>query len=180
MFLLYVFLLILVVAVVLPFCRWGIHRMCLKRRMKALCRKKGCMLHTSGPLWFLGTRYGKNADFALATETDVYAVKLFGVPRRHTALILHDEEKYSLRWMMGLLLQVRFHGDSRPEPFPAYDFQAVAPQLNVPRQNLLLINPCPMKMLYRNREGQEKGFVLGDSFQQMRILTIKEMEDMLS
>lgn len=175
----YVLLIALLLIVVLPCCRWMVSRLVMFRRLCALCKEKGYALRKARKAWFLGSRYGKQADFAIETADTVFAVKLFGVPQRLGTLLLHPEGKYSLRRVFSMLLQVRIPLDTAPVPFPAYDFKAVYADGEKVFRPVLLIHPSPLNIRQRDREGKEKDLCCGETYQGMEIMNLNDLQAVL-
>lgn len=176
MFFIYLLAIIAVLYAGVPLLRWLIKRIKCAGQIKKLCREKKYTLRKEKKLWFFGTRYGKKTDFVLETETQVYAVKLFGVPRRLSGLILHPERKYSIRRMMGLLLRVRFNTNTTPADFPEYAFQEEFLEEKKLR-SVLLVCPKPLEVRLQDREGKEQAFQWGDAFGGMEIMTMQEFTE---
>ena len=178
MFVVYVLLFAAAVAVLPPLFRWFMGRMGLMGLEKQ-CRKKGYGFTKRNRLWFLGSKYGKEADFAIETEECVYAVKLFGVPRKLSHMLLLKDGRYVLRREFGLLLKVRFHFDTEPAPFPAYDFNRFAADQEKKVRPVLLVHPAPLDIRLQNPESDCRGFCCGNTFAGMEIVTLKVFQDML-
>ncbi len=161
----------------LPALRWGFCRISCALQMKKICREKKMTLHPAHFAWFLGTRYGKKYDLFLKTPRCVYAVKLFGVARRRTQLLLLPEGCYSLRRYFGLSMQVRFSFDSKPEPFPSYILGSFSAADEKPVRRVLLLCPAPMDILDKNREGESGLFCCGDTYAGMEVMTMADFAD---
>lgn len=170
----YVLLVAALLIVVLPCCRWFFSRLMMRNRISSLCREKGYTLHTKKG-WLFGSRYGKQADFAVETENDVFAVKMFGVPQRLATLLLHTGGKYSLRRVFSMLLQVRIPLDTNPVPFPAYDFKVFSDGEEKPLHAVLLIHPAPLNIRTQDGEGKEKNLCCGDVFHGMKIMNLDDL-----
>lgn len=182
MFLVYILLLICLFAVVVPFVRWLVSRLCCQRRIQRLCRQKGYTLRPRSRFWFWGSRRSTACDCAIETNNAVYAVKLFGVPQRHATLVLCDQSKYRIRRLLPLQLRVRFVFDTTPEPFPAYNFFACCEDIP-PHKELrpvLLVHPKPLSIQQQNQELQCQDFCYNDRFCGMEIVSLHDLLRMLA
>lgn len=179
MFIAYILLAVVVLMLLAPGARWLKCRMQCKRQLMAFCREHVYTLHTRRKAWHLGTRHGNQADFAIETDGDVYAVKLFGVAHKRAMLILFMDGKYSIRRFIGLSLQVRFTFDTKPAAMPAYDFDWPEISAEKKRHHVLLLQPEPMNILSQNREGKEAHFHGEEQWQEMDILTMREMQGLI-
>lgn len=167
-----------VLIVLLPCCRWLLSRLVMSCRTSSLCRKKGHKLHKRKG-WLFGSRYGKQADFAVETEERMYAVKLFGVPQRLATLILYPDGKYGLRRVFSMLLQVKIPLDATPVSFPAYDFSAFSNDKEKPLHAVLLIHPAPLSVRLKDGDGKERNSYCGDAYQGMEIMGLNDLTALL-
>lgn len=180
MFFLYLALVIAVFVIVIPGCRWLISRLMLWQRIRSLCKKKQYTLHTGKGLWFFGSRYGKKVHFVVETQDALYAVKLFGVPQRLATLMLYPDGKYGLRRIFSMLLQVKIPLDTAPVAFPECDFSALTTDAAKPLHSVLMVHPAPLNISLKNREGENRPFVYGDTFHGMEIITLKDLITILT
>ena len=171
----YILMLAVLLIVVLPCCRWLLSRLMMSGKISSLCKEKGYKLHKKKG-WLLGSRFGKRAEFSVETETDVFSVKLFGVPQRLATLLLHPEGKYSLRRVFSMLLQVKIPLDSNPVPFPAYSFETGSVDEEKKLHAVLLIHPAPLNIRLKNREGKEQNLCCGDTYQGMEIMSLNDLK----
>ena len=81
---------IVAVITLFPYIRCFFKRLKCEGKIRKLCRTKGYKIFSTHPLWFLGNKCGKRCDFYIETENEVFAVKLFGMPRRLSILILKE------------------------------------------------------------------------------------------
>ena len=65
-----------------PYIRCFFKRLSLLSKIKNVCRKKGYRIQGTHFFWFLRGRNGKGCDCTIETTEAVFAIKLFGVPRR--------------------------------------------------------------------------------------------------
>lgn len=171
----YVLMIAVLLIAVLPCCRWLLSRLVMSRKISSLCREKGHIFHKKKG-WMFGSRYGKQADFAVETDNCVFAVKLFGVPQRLATLILHAGGKYSLRRVFSMLLQVKIPLDTNPVPFPAYDFKVVSDKEEKLLHAVLLIHPAPLSIRLKDREGKERNLCCGEVYQGMTIMSLNDLK----
>lgn len=174
----YILLIAALLIVVLPGIRWLLSRLVLSRKISSLCKERRYTLQNRNG-WLFGSRYGKQADFAIETEREVYAVKLFGVPQRLATLLLHPAGKYSLRRVFSILLQVKIPLDTKPVSFPAYDFSVFSKDEEKQLHTVLLLHPAPLNIRLKDREGKEKDFCCCDAYGGMEIMNLSDLETAL-
>ena len=73
----------LTVLISLPYAVMLAKRVLFARRLAHLCRKRGYVLGTTSPLWFLSGLGSRRPAFYVETPFAVYSVKLFGTPFKH-------------------------------------------------------------------------------------------------
>lgn len=178
MFLLYMLGFILMILALPPLLRWVLARRRLSRLEKQ-CLQKGYRFLKGNKRWFLGTGYGDRADFAIETETCVYAVKLFGFPRKHTVMVLLHRQQYFLRHIFGILLELRLHIDHNPRTLQPYDFDCFCGTEEKAVRPMLLLHPAPLKVVQQDLDRKERGFYYGDSFCGIEIVTVEEIQNLL-
>ena len=87
----------------------------------------------------------------------MFAVKLFGIPRRRRVLVFTEKKEYFTRIIAGMLLLIRESFDGMARPFPEYEFilpdKVIAEEKKL--RKILLINPVPMELLYQKERGKE-------------------------
>ena len=132
-------------------------RLSLFFKIKNVCRGKGYCLQGTHVFWFLGSRNGKRCDRTIETKDAVFAIKLFGVPRRRRVLVFTEKKEYFTRILVGVLLVFKesFHG--KVKQFPEFDFTPADMVLAEGKKlrKILLVNPVPMEMLVRKERGKE-------------------------
>ena len=140
-----------------PYIRCFFKRLSLRSKIKSVCRKKGYRLQGTHTLWFLGGRNGKKCDCTIETEEEVFAIKLFGMPRRKRILVFTEQKEYFARIVVGVLLLLKEAFDGNAKPFPEYDFTCVNKEVSGGKKlrKILLVNPVPMEMLFRAERGKE-------------------------
>lgn len=110
-----------------PVIRLFCKRVSLVLRLKKVCREKGFALTPLHRLWFLWLRGGNTFDFAVETRDDAYAVKLFGVWRKHDELRFGPGDSYLVRHQFAFLSRmgegiVMTLWESREKPLPVYRY----------------------------------------------------------
>jgi len=146
-----------VVCFCFPYIRCLFKRMNLLSVLKGVCREKGYRLQGTHSFWFLGGKSGKNCDCIIETPQEVFAIKLFGMPRRRRVLVFTEKKEFFTRILVGVLLLIRESFDSKAKPFPEYNFtpeNKVIPSGKKLRK-ILLVNPVPMEMLLQAERGKE-------------------------
>ncbi len=140
-----------------PYIRCFFKRLYLHSKIKGICREKGYRLQGTHAFWFLGGKNGTCCDCTIEAADEVFAIKLFGMPRRKRILVFTEKKEYFTRILAGMLLLVREAFDSKARTFPEYDFAMngnEAPS-NKKLRKILLINPVPMEMLMQADRGKE-------------------------
>ena len=146
-----------IVCFCVPYIHYFFKRLSLFFKIKGICREKGYRLQGTHAFWFLGDKSGKCCDCTIETAEEVFAIKLFGMPRRRRVLVFTEKKEYFTRILAGMLLLIREAFDSKARPFPEYDFAMngnEAPS-NKKLRKILLINPVPMEMLIQADRGKE-------------------------
>ena len=117
---------IVAVIALFPYIRCFFKRLKCAYKIKRLCRSKNYKIHVTHPLWFLGSKHAKKCDLYIETANEVFAVKLFGMPRRLSILILKENGEYFIRSFIALISYgggIRFPINGKPKPMPAYNFR---------------------------------------------------------
>ena len=132
-------------------------------------------MHATHPLWFLGGKHAKKCDLYIETANEVFAIKLFGMPRRLSLLILKENGEYFIRSYIVLLS--KFAGthfpvfDRKPKPMPIYDFRYRYKnewEIKTPRR-ILLVDPVSMEVRRQPQHGSEEIVGAGDIVNGMEI-----------
>lgn len=156
---------------------WAYVRCFFKRlvvlvKVKALCRKHDFCFTAHHPLWFLGCRYLKGADFSLETDNTVFSVKLFGCLWPLKSLILREHGEYIFRAHSNFLKAILDIYDGYQHPLPRYHFPEAGEK---PQRKLLLICPMPLEILMQPSNGQEGISGTGDMICGMEIANIDHL-----
>lgn len=144
--------------VVFPYIRCLVKRMICLRKIRQVCRKKQYTLYRTHPLWILGRKGGGICDCYIETPNEIFAVKLFGMPRRLTVLILKESGEYVIRSFLAILPFVRFTFHTKPRRMPDYDFRARyrdAWEIKTPH-HILLVHPTSMEICRQPLRGAER------------------------
>ena len=166
---------IVALIVFFPYIRCFFKRLACAGKIKKLCRKKGYEMHAAPPLWFLGGKHGAKCDLYVETANEVFAVKLFGMPRRFSILVLKENGEYFIRNFIALISSmgqgIRFPIDSKPKPMPVYDFRYKYRdewEIKTPRR-VLLVNPVSMEFKRQPHHGSEVTVGAGEIVNGMEI-----------
>jgi hypothetical protein len=156
---------------------WAYVRCFFKRlvvlvKVKALCRKHDFCFTAHHPLWFLGCRYLKGADFSLETDNTVFSVKLFGCLWPLKSLILREHGEYIFRAHSNFLKAILDIYDGYQHPLPRYHFPEAGEK---PQRKLLLICPMPLEILMQPSNSQEGISGTGDMICGMEIANIDHL-----
>lgn len=140
-----------------PYIRCFFKRLSLLSKIKNVCREKGYRIQGTHSFWFLGSRNGKGCDCTIETAEEVFAIKLFGVPRRKCILVFTEKKEYFTRILIGMLLLIRETFDGKAKQLPEYDFVQAgnAASSDKKLRKILLVNPVPMEMLMQAERGKE-------------------------
>lgn len=143
-----------------PYIRCFFKRLICMGKIQKVCRKKGYRLHAAHSFWFLGSKRFKKCDLYIETVNEVFAIKLFGVPRRRSVLILKENSEYFIRSYIILISYgrgVRFTINGKPRPMPVFDFRYEYKdewEIKTPR-HILLVHPVSMEFRRQPRHGSE-------------------------
>ena len=158
---------IVTLVVLFPYIRCLIIRLSGIGKIKKVCKIKGYKLHPTRKLWCLGSKRSLKCDIYIETENDVFSIKLFGMPRKRSVLILKEKKEYIIRNYIVVFSYspgVREPFDSKPKQMPAYDFRYKfkneweAKALH----NVLLVTPAPMEFIRRPKNGGDVPIGSGD------------------
>lgn len=172
-----VYLIYFLLAVIGLIILWAYVRCFFKRlvvlvKVKALCRKHDFCFTAHHPLWFLGCRYLKGADFSLETDNTVFSVKLFGCLWPLKSLILREHGEYIFRAHSNFLKAILDIYDGYQHPLPRYRFPEAGDK---PQRKLLLICPMPLDILMQPSNSQEGISGTGDMICGMEIANIDHL-----
>lgn len=149
-------------------------RLTCERKIKKLCRSKGYKMYPTHPLWFFGGKRTRKCDLHIETANEVFSVKLFGVAKRTSVLILKENGEYFIRGYVAMISfgqGIRYPIDGKPAPMPIYDFRyryRDAWEIKTPRR-VLLVNPVSMEFLRQPHLGSEVRVDAGDIVNGMEI-----------
>lgn len=157
---LYALIGIIVLIVFFPYIRCFFKRLKCACKIKKLCRTKGYKICSTHPLWFLGNKHAKKCDLYIETSNEVFAIKLFGMPRRLSILVLKENGEYFIRNFIALISYgggIQFPINGKPKAMPAYDFRYKYRdewEIKTPRR-VLLVNPVSMEFKRQPHHGSE-------------------------
>jgi len=171
---------IVAVIALFPYIRCFFKRLKCVYKIKRLCRNKNYKIHATHPVWFLGSKHTKKCDLYIETANEVFAVKLFGMPRRLSILILKENGEYFIRSFIALISYgggIRFPINGKPKPMPAYDFRYKYRdewEIKTPRR-VLLVNPVSMEFKRQPHHGGEVTVGAGDIVNGMEIYSLPRL-----
>lgn len=168
-YLIYFVLIVIRLIILWAYVRCFFKRLLLLVKVKALCRKHGFCFTAHHPLWFLGCRYLKGADFSIETDKAVFSVKLFGCLWPLKSLILREHGEYIFRAHANFIKFILDVYDGYQHPLPRYRFPEPGAK---PQRKLLLICPMPLEILMQPSNGQEGVSGTGDMICGMEIASI--------
>jgi len=157
-----------------PYFRCFFKRCLLAKRIGTLCKSKGYALHKTHLLWFLGSKHTKTCDFYIESASEIFAVKLFGMPKRLCTLILSEDGHYRIRRFIGFLSYgsaVRIPIEGKAKKMPSYDFRYRYHdewEIKTPRR-ILLVHPVSMEIRRQPLRGNETIVGAGDIVNGMEI-----------
>lgn len=165
---------IVAVIALFPYIRCFFKRLKCANKIKRLCRNKNYKIHATHPFWFLGSKHINKCDLYIETENEVFAIKLFGMLRRHTILIFKENGEYFIRSFIAFApygLPLRFPIDSKSKQLPLYNFRYKYQhswEIKTPR-HILLVNPVSMEFKRQPHHGSEMTVGAGDIVNGMEI-----------
>ena len=157
-----------------PYIRCFFKRLKCVGKIRNLCRSKNYQIHATHPLWFLGSKHTKKCDLYIETANEVFAIKLFGMPKRLSILVLKENGEYFIRSFITLISYgggVRFSINGKPKPMPIYDFRYQYKnewEIKTPRR-ILLVNPVSMEFRRQPQHGAEVTVGAGEIVNGMEI-----------
>ena len=171
---------IVALIIVLPYICFLFKQLICMRKLKTVCRKKGYRMHTTRLFWFLGRRQATNCDVFIETANEVLAVKLFGIPRKRSTLILKDNGEYFIRRMIPFFSYASaslYKSNSKSKPMPVYDFRYNYKdewEIKTPRQ-ILLVTPSTVEIRLQSQRGRELTVGAGDFVGSMELFTLSHL-----
>lgn len=169
------FLICIIIALFLfPFVRLLFKRISCMAKIKKLCVKKNYHLHPTHLFWFFGSKHIRKCDLYIETDNQVFAVKLFGMPRRRTILVFQENGKYIIRSFIAFApygSAIQYPIDSKSKHLPQYDFRHKYRdewEVKTPRR-VLLVNPVSMEFKRQPHHGSEVIVGAGDIVNGMEI-----------
>ena len=157
-----------------PHLRLFLKRISCMIKIKKLCASKRYDLHATHLFWFLGSKRSKKCDLYIETANEVFSIKLFGIPRRLSILILKENGEYFIRSFIALISYgggIRFPINGKPKPMPVYDFRykyRYEWEIKTPRR-VLLVNPVSMEFKRQPHHGGEVTVGAGEIVNGMEI-----------
>lgn len=157
-----------------PFIRLFVKRIRCMKKIKKICNERGYKTYVTHPLWFFGSKHAKKCDLYIETANEVFAIKLFGMPRRRTILVLKENSDYFIRSFIAFApygSAIRYPIDSKLKHMPTYNFRYKYKnewEIKTPRR-VLLVNPVSMEFRRQPQHGSEVIVGAGDIVNGMEI-----------
>ena len=157
-----------------PYIRCFFKRLRSAGKISKLCSSKGYKTYPTHSFWFLGNKHAKRCDLYIETANQVFAIKLFGMPKRLSILILKENGEYFIRSYIALISyggNIRFPINGKPKPMPVYDFRYKYRdewEIKTPRR-VLLVNPVSMEFKRQPHHGGEVTVGAGEIVNGMEI-----------
>lgn len=166
--------------VLFPYLRCFFKRLICSKKIKKECQRNGFRLYATHPLWFLGNRRGKICDLYIEAASEVFSIKLFGMPRRSISLVLKENGDYFIRSFIIFIYYgkgLRYQIDHKPKPLPTYDFQYQYKEewKNKTLRKILLLHPVSMEVCHQPQHGGEKILCAGDQVGGMEIASLPHL-----
>ena len=177
---LYVTAALLLLIFTFPYLRCLAKRLVLVCRLRRCCRRAGAEICPVHRLWFLGGKRGDACDFYVVTASEVYAVKLFGLPRRRVILILTERGDWRIRSFIAHtahFASVCFPIEGKPHPMPQYDFHHRYREAWEGRthRRILLVHPVAMDFHYLPEHGEEAIIGAGDTVGDLEVFSLPHL-----
>ncbi len=182
-------LLIIAVALTIasvPYVKSLILRMLLFLKLFVICKKYRMKLYGTHLFWILAGRDGKNCDFYVETNNELYSVKLFGVPRKLSVLFFTENGRYYIRYFLALISYttswVHYPIDGRRKELRNFDFENSrrASSAGKNAKNILLINPACREIRYIPDHGSESIIGCGDVIRNFEVESLSHFIERLS
>ena len=174
-------LFIVTLIVLFPYIRCFFKRLKCASKIQKLCRRKGYKIHATHPLWFFGNKRRKKCDIYIETANEVFAIKLFGMPRRLSILVIKGNGEYFIRSYIAFISYggegIRFPINGKPKPMPVYDFRYKYKdewEIKTPR-HILLVNPVSMEFRRQPHHGGEVTMGAGEIVNGMEIDSLQRL-----
>lgn len=157
-----------------PYIRCFFKRLICAQKLIKICRKKRYFLSKTHLFWFLGGKHSERCDCYIETPTEVFAVKLFGVKRRLTVLMLKTNGEYFIRSFIAFGTGAHIALNSKSRALPRYNFRYSYKdewEIKTPR-NIFLVNPAAMEIRRKPDNGPETIIGAGETVNGMEISTL--------
>lgn len=180
-------ILITIIAIIIgyPYIRCFFKRLRLRRRIVRTCEEKGCRLHPTHRLWWLGHKRGSSCDFYIETPSRILSIKLFGLRRHRDVLIFTSDRKWFIRRFLAFVSNIgtslRLPVESKTLALSDYDFRRdfhLDWEIKTPN-NILLIHPTCHEIRRRVSNGTEVIIGAGDTVDGMAIYSLSRFLGLL-
>ena len=162
------------------FLRCFCKRLLLVRKLRRVCRAAEAEIYPAHRLWFLGGKRRATCDFYVVSKAQVFAVKLFGIPRRRAVLIFTERGEWRLRSFIvhaAHFSSVSFPIEGKPRVMPRYDFRYRyhAEWEGLAHRSILLVHPVAMDFHYIPDHGTEAVISAGDAVGGMELASLPHL-----
>ena len=174
------FLIVIIALFSLPYIRFFFKRVLLLIRIRRICKKKNYNLQKAHIFWFLGSKRSKKCDVYIETANQLFAIKLFGIPKRRTILVFKENGEHFIRSFIAIVSfgsAIHFPINSKPKPMPAYNFRYKYRdewEIKTPRR-ILLVNPVSMEFRLQPQHGNEVIVGAGEIVNSMEIHSLPRL-----
>ncbi len=165
------------IIIAIPYFRFVFKRIKCARELKAVCKKRGYRFIKGSALWLFGGKYGRKCDLYIETPNEIYSVKLFGMKKRRSVLLLWEDGRYSVRNFIAVIsfgTAIQYPIDSKAKNLPAYDFRYRFKEeweIKTPH-NILLVNPVSIEFRRKKPSGAEALLGDGETVNGMRVCSL--------
>ena len=170
---------IIALIILFPYIRCFFKRVICMVKIKKLCRNIGYKMQVTHPFWFLGSKHSKKCDLYIETASEVFSIKLFGVPRRFSILVFKENGEYFIKNYIAFISygsRILLPFNSKPKPITTYNFryQYKNEWESKSQRNILLVNPVSMELRHQPHHGGETIVNAGDIINGMEIYSLPQ------
>ncbi len=168
------------IIIAIPYFRFVFKRIKCACLIKKVCKKRKFRSFAVKPLWFFGCKYGKNCDVYIETPNEVYSVKLFGMKKRRSVLLLWEDGRYSVRNFIAVIsfgTAIQYPIDSKAKDMSVFDFRYRFKEeweIKTPH-NILLVIPVSMEFRRKKPSGAESVIGDGETVNGMRVCSLPRL-----
>ena len=169
-----IFAFVILLLLLLPLIRLLFKRIILLESIRKICKRQNFNIKPTYFLWVFGSNSVSKCNFFIETKNVIFSVKIFGVLKHKSILIINSNRTYSLRKRRPIALTSFANVDSNPKFIPEYNFRFnYSPEWEIKsRRDILLINPVCKEVIYKNRNNKEILIGSGDVINGMYIYSL--------